>query len=251
MTDELSAELTPKKPWFKKKRFVIPLVFLVLSFIGGLSGGEDVSTETSSEEVSSEEVEREYPLEIESYAVVNPATISFQFRVTNDGTEEVTPTCYIKVQDPSGTYKGYDYFTPNDPLQPGVSKPLVGQLTITKEGAAFATEWSGKCTAKTRDMGSSKGKEVELYEIVNCSDYDSVEKEWFWGSCFKAKVAPMTQMNCSVDALDTKGNVVASQEYRATTGNNGAVMPYGDYVFPATTKAVVNSIKDFKISCSL
>ena len=36
------------KPWFKKKRFVIPIALLVLGVIGGATGGNKSTTSSSS-----------------------------------------------------------------------------------------------------------------------------------------------------------------------------------------------------------
>jgi hypothetical protein len=77
------------------------------------------------------------------HAVINPASISVAFQVKNDGTQPIKPSCKIKMQDASGTYKGYDFVDFLEDIAPNQSKEAVIQLTITKEGAAFADQFSG------------------------------------------------------------------------------------------------------------
>lgn len=244
------------RPWFKKKRYIIPITFFAAtsifgSFIDAETTDETVPTSQERQESDKpKEIEREYPLELIDYVVINPATIEFRFNVTNDGTQPVTPNCTIRVQDPSGTYRGFDIFTPTSPINPGVTQLLTGQLTVTKEGAAWANEWSGNCVATTTDTGSAKSQEIKIFDIVNCTDFDSAEGEWFWGSCFKADVSPRAKLRCEVEGLNNSGEIIATQRYQAVVGNNQAVMPIGDYVFPSTTKSIANAISDFNIECT-
>ena len=186
-----------------------------------------------------------------SHAVINPATISVRFSVTNDGTQPVKPDCTIRMQDASGTYRGFDVFSLKENIEPGQSKQIVGQLTITKEGASFANKFSGECKAKTTDTSSTAGKLVEIYDVKNCSDGD--EDGWYWGACFKAKLSPMTQMDCEITAYDSKGGVVGTHSFRGNTLNDGTVTSYGqnERWYMDSTKAVAQSIKKFAVSCSL
>jgi hypothetical protein len=186
--------------------------------------------------------------------VINPATISFRYRVTNDGTQPVTPDCTVSFQDPSGTYRGYDIFTPVEPIPAGVSQFYIGQLTITKEGAEFATEYEAECSATTTDIGTSAGKSVNISDIQNFSATDGSEG-WYWGASFKADTKPNTQMDCVVKALDKDGKVIGETSYRATTANNGLVVAFGnesrEKFLVDSTKAMVQSIKSFDVKCTL
>ncbi len=246
MTTPESAK--PNKPWYNQKKFVIPLV-LGLFWVVGTINSEDTSTSSSSD--SGQTVTRTYPVEYISHAVVNPATIAVRFSVKNDGTQPVSPECRIRMQDASGTYKGFDIFDITDEIAAGQSQIIVGQLTITNEGAAFADQFSGDCTASTTDTGSSAGKDVEIYDIKNCSDGD--EEGWYWGACFKANLEPMTQMDCTITALDKGGTEVGTHSYRANVVNNGTVVSYGqnERWYVDAPKSVVQKVDSFTVKCTL
>lgn len=247
----MTPETPAGKPWFKKKRYIILMVFVFFGIIGELTGSDTTSTNESSSSETKSQV-RSYPVTVETRAVINPATISFRYRVTNDGTQPVTPDCKISFQDPSGTYRGYDIFTPVEPIPAGVSQFYIGQLTITKEGAQYATEYEAECTATTTDTGSSKGKTVKISDIVNFSATEGSEG-WYWGASFKADTKPNTQMDCVVKALDKDGKVIGETSYRATTAMNGTVVGFGSDAqsLVDSTKSVVLAIKSFDVSCKL
>jgi hypothetical protein len=244
------------KTWQK-----LVVVFLLFALVSApFNNGSSTDSETANESTSTNDpnvgdsYERSYPISIETRAVVNPATISFRYRVTNDGTQPATPECTIRFQDPSGTYRGYDIFTPLEPIPAGVSQAFVGQLTITKEGAEFATEYEAECSARTTDVGSSAGKSVKISDIQNFSATDGSEG-WYWMAQFKVDQPPMTQMDCVVKALDKSGKVVAETAYRANTLNNGAVVAFGENESTKSvvdaSKALVQSIKSFDVKCTL
>lgn len=244
-------EMTPAnpKPWFKKKRFVIPLALVLLSVISNFTGGFDNSSDKSS---SSSTSTRSYPVEYVRSAAVNPATLSVVFKVTNDGTQPVSPQCTIRMRDASGTYKGFDIFEMIDPIAASASKQVIVQLTITKEGAEYADQFSGECTATTNDSGTNAGNEVKISDIQNFSATEGSEG-WYWGASFKADAAPMTQMDCEVKALNASDKVVATTSYRGNTLNDGTVIGYGNDAqsLVDSTKSIVQSIKSFHVKCSL
>ena len=127
-----------------------------------------------------------------------------------------------------------------------------GQLTITKQGAEFANQISVNCVAKTMDSSSISGNEVPITNIEDCSDYDPSTNEWWWGACFKGVgLSPMTQMDCTTEALNANGDVILTDNYRANTLNDGTIIQYGTGGFPTTTKSNVKAIKSFKIKCVL
>ena len=67
----MTTDAPSSKPWFKKKRFIIPIVLVALSAIGSVTGGSEDSSTTS--ENSSAEVKRSYPVKYLRHAVINPA----------------------------------------------------------------------------------------------------------------------------------------------------------------------------------
>jgi hypothetical protein len=233
------------KKW--QKAVVYFVILMLIGSIGNL-GGSGGSSDTSS---SGSVQERSYPVEYLSHADINPATVSVRFGIKNDGTQPITPTCKIKMSDSSGTYSGYDFFDITDPIAAGQTKQAVVQLTITNEGSAYVDQFTGSCTAKTSDTGSSVGKEVVISNIRNCSDGD--EDGWYWGACFNSDQPPMTQMDCTETAFDANGKEIGTHTYRANTVNDGVVVPYGQDVlwYVEAPKSVVQSVKSFKIKCTL
>jgi hypothetical protein len=246
----MTTETSSSKPWFQKKRYIIAIVFLVFAIIGQFTGGSEDSSTTS--QTSSAEVERSYPVSYVRSAAVNPATLSVVFKVTNDGTEPVKPSCTIRMQDSSGTYKGYDIFEIIDPIEGSQTKQVIVQLTITNEGAEYADQFSGECTATTTDTGTNAGKSVVISDIENFSATEGSEG-WYWGASFKANQKPMTQMDCVVKALDKNGKVVGETSYRGNTLNDGTVIGYGSDAqsLVDSTKSIVLSIETFDVKCTL
>jgi hypothetical protein len=245
-----------------QKAFVVFIVYLLITYLTGLGGSSDTPKTTS--ESSSTVQDRSYPVEYLSHADINPATVSVRFSIKNDGTQPITPTCKIKMSDSSGTYSGYDFFDITDPIAAGVTKQVVVQLTITKEGSAYVDKFTGSCTAKTSDTGTSAGKEVVVSNIEDDSwgddqfELDENKKfpadAGFWyGPTFKVNQPSMTQMDCSWTAFDKNGNVVGTHSFRANTLNGGAVTAYGpdEKWYIDSTQKIVNSVKSYDVKCTL
>ena len=160
------AKFLTLKTWQKAVIVIVLLSLVSAPFHGGKSSDSGDSGSSASVQ------ERSYPVEYLSHADINPATVSVRFGIKNDGTQPITPTCKIKMSDASGTYSGYDFFDITDPIPAGVQKQVVVQLTITNEGSAYVDTFTGNCTAKTSDTGSSVGKAVVISNIKDCSDHD-------------------------------------------------------------------------------
>jgi len=158
----------------------------------------------------------------------------------------------IKMQDSSGTYEGYDIFEITDPIAANQTKQIVVKLTITKEGANFADQFSGECSATTSDTGTNSGKKVAISDIQNFSATDGTDG-WYWGASFKSDQMPMTQMDCTVKALDKNGKEIGKTSYRANTLNDGTVIGYGNdaKALVDSTQSMVQAIKSFDIACTL
>ena len=227
------------KTW--QKILVIFVIYVLVSSVAGIGGSSNSSNNSS----SSESVKRSYPVSYVRSAAVNPATLAVVFNVTNDGTQPVTPSCTIRMQDSSGTYKGYDIFDITDAIAPSQTKQVIVNLTITKEGADFANQFSGECSATTTDKGTNAGQEVVISDIQNFSATEGSEG-WYWGASFKANQKPMTQMDCVVKALDKNGKVVGETSYRANTLNDGTVIGYG-----SDAQSIVDSTKKIVISINV
>jgi hypothetical protein len=240
------AKFLSLKVW--QKVVVVLLIYVLFSAITGFGSASD-SSETAAK---GESVSRSYPVEYLRHAVINPATISVAFNVKNDGTQPVKPSCKVKMQDASGTYKGWDIIEFTKDIAPNQSLEVIAQLTITKEGAEYANRFSADCTATTSDTASNAGKDVKISEIRNLSATDSSEG-WYWIASFKANQPPRTQMDCSVKALNSSGEIVAETAYRAVALNDGTVTEYGgsDKQLVDASKSLVLSIKSFEVKCTL
>lgn len=81
---------------------------------------------------------------VSSIVTVNPATAIATVDITNVGNSAGVPYCTVRVADPSGTYKGVDLFEFEE-LQPGERRQFDAQLTVTNQGAVFATIGSADC----------------------------------------------------------------------------------------------------------
>jgi hypothetical protein len=248
------------KMW--QKIFVVLIAYVLISSVTGLGGSSDSSD--SSTAGSSSAQERIYPVKYLRHAVINPATISVAFQVKNDGTQPIKPSCKIKMQDASGTYKGYDFIDFLEDIAPNQSKEAVVQLTITNEGAEFANQFIGECSATTSDTGTNAGKDVIVSNIEDASWGDDQseldenrefpEDAGFWyGPSFKVNQPRMTQMDCSWTAFDKNGKVVGTHSYRANTLNDGTVTSYGpdEKWYVDSTERIVKSVETYDVKCTL
>lgn len=200
-------------------------------------------------ESQQEAVNRSYPTTVESAAVISPSEISVAFRVKNDGTTPIEPSCKVKATDNTGTYKGV-YMGIQDSIAAGVSQRLVASIKISNEGAEFATEITAECSATTTDTDSSAGQGVSVSDVSECGGDDG--STWYWAPCFKVDAEPKTMMNCTADALNVDGEVVATMTYQATTLNDGTAIGYGDNSGTQdTTAEIYKSISSLAVSCSL
>ena len=168
------------------------------------------------------------------------------------------------MQDASGTYKGYDFVDFLEDIAPNQSKEAVVQLTITNEGAEFADQFIGECSATTSDTGTNAGQEVVVSQIEDGSwgddQYELDEnKEFpedagFWyGPSFKVNQPRMTQMDCSWTAYDKNKKVVGTHTFRANTLNDGSVTSYGpdEKWYVDSTQRIVNSVQTYDVKCTL
>lgn len=92
-----------------------------------------------------------YRARITGFEALNPATVRFDAVVKRPGSqpEDVdTPlVCTVKFSDPSGTYKGFDFFDV-DILAYSSRRFFGGTITITNEGAAWVTTESIDCEVR-------------------------------------------------------------------------------------------------------
>lgn len=221
------------------------LVASVITAMFSLSGCNTTAGSISNDQVS----DRTYPTSVESTAVINPSEITVAFRVKNDGTTPIEPSCIIKATDGTGTYKGV-YMGVQESIPAGVSQRLVAALEISNEGAEYATKITAECSARTSDTEVSTGQQIQVSDVSDCGGDDG--ETWYWAACFKVDAAPKTMMNCTVDALNGSGEIVATLKDTFNTLNDGTAVGYGDGAGSRdTTKQIYQSIKSLEVSCSL
>ena len=240
-----------------KKWQKVVVVVLILSLGSVLFSDTETDTPvtiTEKVEPAPKTINRSYPVEYVRSFAVNPATLTVVFNILNDGTQPVKPSCDIRMEDASGTYRGFDVFDLIDAVPANGTKQVVVQLTITKEGAEFADQFTGKCTAETTDSGTLEGQGVKISEIRNFSATEGSEG-WYWGASFKSDQPLATMMNCEVNALDGTGKVIGTTKFRGKAGNDGTVGAYGpnegEKFLVDSTKSMVLSIKSFDVKCTL
>lgn len=89
-----------------------------------------------------------YRARITASEVINPATIRFDAvvkRPASQSEEEDRPvTCTVKFSDPSGNYKGFDFYDV-DILAYSSRRFFGGNVTITNEGAVWVTQQTIEC----------------------------------------------------------------------------------------------------------
>ena len=246
------------KPWFKKKRIVIPLIFVVSAIIAGALGGNKTSTSPTSSptDVSAttdSSGARVYPASVDGYAVVDPATIAVRFTVHNDGSQSVSPACTITLQNVGGSYHGFDVFYMN-PIAAGGVTHGTGNITITSEGAQFVSQSSISCTANTSDKSISTGTGVTVLGVTDALGAYDASTGWYWGGIIKVSgVAASTQLKCTETATDESGKVIATHTFNAVTFNDGTLTGYGEGQDPTVdaTQAIAQAIKNVTATCSL
>lgn len=89
-----------------------------------------------------------YRARITSYKVTNPATINFNAVVKRPAGQseeaDTSVTCTVKFSDPSGNYKGFDFFDV-DILAYSSRRFFGGNITVTNEGAVWVTQQNIEC----------------------------------------------------------------------------------------------------------
>ena len=252
MLDAMSPEELQAYKKKRIKKYVIVAGVLVVLLIMGSLGGNKSGTKSDTGSTT-----REFPATIEKIMVVNPASVKVFFNVKNDSNGDIKPSCTINVKDDSGTYHGFDVFDIQDSVSPGQQRNGAGVITVTKQGAAFATRGSITCTASTSDGSSSAGKAVKILELNSgkntLSDFDPDTNSWYWGVNFKVDAKPWTRMTCTQTAFDSNGKQIAKHTYPANVVNDGTVVSYGEgeTSMPDTTKTIAQAIKDIKVACNL
>ena len=96
----------------------------------------------------------------------------------------------------------------------------------------------------------AEAKYLTVYRIEPNVFYDEEDNAWYWGAMFRTDEAPMTKLNCKVDALDTSGNTILSEGHQYNVVNDSTVIRYGEDNLPTTTKEIAKAIDSFNIYCA-
>jgi hypothetical protein len=143
---KLEAMTPEERAVFQKKQSkltkIVTIIFLLTIVLLGIaifgSDGETSTPVTPSSNAI-------FSGKILSSEVVNPATVKVKFEITNSGTDAGIPSCVVRVQDASGTYKGFDSPIFDYSIEPNSSITGAINLTVTKEGASFVTQGEVSC----------------------------------------------------------------------------------------------------------
>jgi hypothetical protein len=111
---------------------------------------------------------------------------------------------------------------------------IIGQFTSGEEEAPPVAE----------------AKYLTVYRIEPNVFYDEEDNAWYWGAMFRTDEAPMTKLNCKVDALDKSGNTILSEGHQYNVVNDSTVIRYGEDNLPTTTKEIAKAIDSFNIYCA-
>jgi hypothetical protein len=79
------------------------------------------------------------------YEAQNPASLRVVAEVKNSGNAEGKFNCTIRGKDSGSNYTGFDMFEAEVSQAPDEVRKLIGNITITKEGAAYVTDVSISC----------------------------------------------------------------------------------------------------------
>ena len=96
----------------------------------------------------------------------------------------------------------------------------------------------------------AEAKYLTVYRIEPNVFYDEEDNAWYWGAMFRTDEAPMTKLNCKVDALDKSGNTILSEGHQYNVVNESNLIRYGEYNLPTTTKEIAKAIDSFNIYCA-
>lgn len=126
---------------------VIIYVSAVASYSETPQTSDNKTTESESSERQTESAKKPtFEIKIAGNTYADPTSRRLTFTIKNTGTVEFTPACSVTLENPTGTYRGYDYITWNTPLAPGDTKYFEGLIVITNEGAAYATHADVSCS---------------------------------------------------------------------------------------------------------
>lgn len=143
MSPEEKAIFLKKQSKLRKIALIIFLCAFGLFLVGIFGSNNEPSTTDTKSTPSANAI---FSGKVLSSKVINPATVQVKFEITNTGTDAGIPSCIVRVQDASRTYKGFDSPIFDYAIEPNSSITGAINLTVTKEGAYFVTEGEVSCS---------------------------------------------------------------------------------------------------------
>ncbi len=141
------------RPWFKKKRFIIPLALVALGIIAsvGSSGGgtkdananDNASATTAANDAAKSDfsTNSDHPpaddVTLVSCTKTVIDTVDVQLDVTNHSSKESNYTMELSIEDSSGAKIG-DGFASTDNVNPGQVAHVKGVATLDSEASQFS-----------------------------------------------------------------------------------------------------------------
>lgn len=144
-----------KKKWYTRWWGILIIIFVFLPFLSGFLGsGTDITNEESAtnqaQDITKDPATKpDYEIKVAGNTFADDTRRRLTFTITNTGTVDANPACNIRIQSPDGQYQGIDYVTWDTSLRPGDTKYFEGLVTISRDGAAYATESEVSCLEKS------------------------------------------------------------------------------------------------------
>jgi len=201
---------------------------------------------------------RVYPVSIDGFAAPDAGSLAVRYRVTNNGTKSVSPSCELRAYDGQGTELGLATINAGT-IAPGVTLPLLGRIKIPTQSASLIVKIGSTCIAITDDRGTLSKSKIKVILKGNClggvayGAYDPDQQVWYWGSCAQAVgVSSNTHLQCTENALDARGKIIATHTFKGITNGDGGIAGYGSKQDPTanTVKAIALAIKNVTWSCT-
>lgn len=127
--------------------FIIMLGIILAAAVSTSETIDDGSGNNTESAINQKEgaAKPDYEIKVVGNTYADTTRRRLTFTVTNTGSVDANPACNIHIQSPDGQYQGIDYVTWDTPLKPGEVKYFEDLITITNNGAVYATKSDVSC----------------------------------------------------------------------------------------------------------
>ncbi|MBM3210443.1 hypothetical protein FJZ39_03855 [Candidatus Saccharibacteria bacterium] len=152
---EQPVKQSSKKKWYTRWWGILIIIFMFLPFLSGFLGSsmdsayEEPITNQTQDNAGEPAAKPDYKIKVVGNTFADDTRRRLTFTVTNTGVVDANPACNIRIQSPDGQYQGIDYVTWDTLLKPGETKYFEGLVTISRDGAAYATKSEVSCLEKS------------------------------------------------------------------------------------------------------